>query len=199
MIYRMAISIEQIQNLRVKTGSSILDCKKALEESNGDEKEAIDILKKRGRIIAEKKGVRATSAGIIDSYIHPNKRIGVLIELRCETDFVAKNSDFINLTHELAMHIAAMSPKYLKPEDIPQEILDEERNIFMAQVADINKPANIKEEMVDGKMKKRFSEICLFEQPFVKNPNQTTRELITEYIAKIGENIEVARFTRYEL
>ncbi|OGD39493.1 elongation factor Ts [Candidatus Azambacteria bacterium RIFCSPLOWO2_01_FULL_37_9] len=195
----MAISIEQIQNLRVKTGSSILDCKKALEESNGDEKEAIDILKKRGRIIAEKKGVRATSAGIIDSYIHPNKRIGVLIELRCETDFVAKNSDFINLTHELAMHIAAMSPKYLKPEDIPQEILDEERNIFMAQVADINKPANIKEEMVDGKMKKRFSEICLFEQPFVKNPNQTTRELITEYIAKIGENIEVARFTRYEL
>ncbi|KKP98532.1 MAG: Elongation factor Ts [Parcubacteria group bacterium GW2011_GWD2_38_12] len=199
MIYGMAISIEQIQNLRVKTGSSILDCKKALEESNGDEKEAIDILKKRGRIIAEKKGVRATSAGIIDSYIHPNKRIGVLIELRCETDFVAKNSDFINLTHELAMHIAAMSPKYLKPEDIPQEILDEERNIFMAQVADINKPANIKEEMVDGKMKKRFSEICLFEQPFVKNPNQTTRELITEYIAKIGENIEVARFTRYEL
>ena len=199
MIYGMAISIEQIQNLRVKTGSSILDCKKALEESNGDEKEAIDILKKRGRIIAEKKGVRATSAGIIDSYIHTNKRIGVLIELRCETDFVAKNSDFINLTHELAMHIAAMSPKYLKPEDIPQEILDEERNIFMAQVADINKPANIKEEMVDGKMKKRFSEICLFEQPFVKNPNQTTRELITEYIAKIGENIEVARFTRYEL
>ena len=199
MIYGMAISIEQIQNLRVKTGSSILDCKKALEESNGDEKEAIDILKKRGRIIAEKKGVRATSAGIIDSYIHPNKRIGALIELRCETDFVAKNSDFINLTHELAMHIAAMSPKYLKPEDIPQEILDEERNIFMAQVADINKPANIKEEMVDGKMKKRFSEICLFEQPFVKNPNQTTRELITEYIAKIGENIEVARFTRYEL
>src|SRR3989338_4476369 len=115
MIYGMAISIEQIKNLRVKTGSSILDCKKALEESNGDEKEAIDILKKRGRIIAEKKGVRATSAGIIDSYIHPNKRIGVLIELRCETDFVAKNSDFINLTHELAMHIAAMSPKYLKP------------------------------------------------------------------------------------
>lgn len=193
------ISAEQIQSLRIKTGVSMLDCKKALEESNGNEKEALDILKKRGQVIAEKRGGRATSAGIIDSYIHPNKKIGVLVELRCETDFVAKNSDFINLAHELAMHVAAMSPRYLNQEDIPQEVLNEEKSIFMAQVADIDKPANIKEGIVDGKMKKKFSEICLFEQIFIKNPDQTIRELITEYIAKIGENIEVARFVRYEL
>lgn len=195
----MSVSVEQIQNLRVKTGASMMDCKKALEEANGDEKEALDILKKRGVAIAEKKGSRITNAGIIESYIHPNKRIGVLLELRCETDFVAQNSDFLNLAHDLAIHIAAMNPKYAKSEDIPSEVVSEEKSIFMAQVADVDKPSNIKEEIVEGKLNKRFSEICLFDQQYVKNPDQTIRELITEYIAKIGENIEVAQFARYEI
>lgn len=193
------ITAQQIQNLRIKTSASMLDCKKALEEAGGDEKEAINILKKKGKIIAEKKGSRSTIAGIMEAYIHSNKKIGVLLELRCETDFVAQNADFLHLAHELAMHTAAMNPKYLKPEDVPQEVLDEEKSIFMAQVADIDKPANIKEGIVEGKLKKRFSEICLLEQPYVKNPDQTIKDLIVEYIAKIGENIEVARFTRYEL
>lgn len=193
------ISIEQIQSLRSKTGVSIMDCKRALEEADGDENEALNILKKKGKLVAEKKGTRVTGAGIIESYIHPNKKIGVLLELRCETDFVAKNSDFFNLAHDLVMHIAAASPKYLKSEDIPQEIIDEEKSIFLAQVADIDKPANIKEGIIDGKLKKRFSEICLLEQAFVKNPDQTVRDLITESIARIGENIEVGRFMRYEI
>lgn len=193
------VSVEQIQRLRSKTGVSMMDCKRALEETNGDENEALNILKKRGKLIAEKKGTRATGAGIIESYIHPNKKIGVLLELRCETDFVAKNSDFLNLAHDLVMHIAATNPKYLKSEDVSQEIIDEEKSIFLAQVADIDKPANIKEGIVDGKLKKRFSEICLFEQSFIKNPDQTVKDLITESIAKIGENIEVGRFTRYEI
>lgn len=193
------VSVEQIQSLRSKTGVSMMDCKRALEETNGDENEALNILKKRGKLIAEKKGTRATGAGIIESYIHPNKKIGVLLELRCETDFVAKNSDFLNLAHDLVMHIAATNPKYLKSEDVSQEIIDEEKSIFLAQVADIDKPANIKEGIVDGKLKKRFSEICLFEQSFIKNPDQTVKDLITESIAKIGENIEVGRFTRYEI
>lgn len=193
------VSVEQIQSLRLKTGVSMMDCKRALEEAGGDENEALNALKKRGKLIAEKKGTRATGAGIIESYIHPNKKIGVLLELRCETDFVAKNSDFLNLAHDLVMHIAAMSPKYLKAEDVPQEVADEEKNIFLAQVADIDKPANIKEGIVEGKIKKRFSEICLLEQSFVKNPDQTIKDLISESIAKIGENIEVGKFVRYEI
>lgn len=163
---RFMISAEQIQNLRAKTGVPMMDCKRALEEAQGDETQALEVLKKRGALIAEKKGARVTSAGIIDSYIHPNKKIGVLLELRCETDFVAQNSDFLNLAHELAMHIAAMRSKYLKPEDVPKEELEE---------------------------------VCLMNQPFIKNPEQTIKELITENIAKIGENIEVARFSRFEL
>lgn len=195
----MAISIEQIQNLRARTGSSILDCKKALEEANGEEAEALIILKKRGKVIADKKGARATNAGVIEAYIHSNKKIGVMLEVKCETDFVAQNSDFLNLTHDLAMHIAAMNPQYLKSENIPQEIIDKEKDIFMAQVADIDKPANIKEGIIEGKLKKKFSEICLMDQSFIKNPDQTIRDLVIEYIAKIGENIEVTRFVRYEL
>lgn len=144
----------------------MMDCKKALEEAQGDMDQALEVLKKRGALIAEKKGSRETSAGIIDTYLHPNKRIGVLLELRCETDFVAQNSDFLNLAHELAMHIAAMNPKYLKPEDVPQE---------------------------------KSEEVSLMNQPFIKNPEQTVKELITGYIAKIGENIEITRFSRFEL
>ena len=162
----MAISAEQVQSLRTKTGASMMDCKRALEEAQGDEVKALEVLKKRGALIAEKKGARSTGVGIIDSYIHPNKKIGVLLELRCETDFVAQNSDFLNLSHEITMHIAAMRPKYLKPEDVPQE---------------------------------EPEEICLISQPFIKNPDQTIKELVAEYIAKIGENIEVERFSRFEL
>lgn len=195
----MAITATQVQELRQKTGASMMDCKKALEEANGNQEEALNALRKRGRSIAEKKGTRETSAGIIQSYIHPNKRIGVLLELRCETDFVAQNSDFLNLAHDLSLHIAAMSPKYLSSENVPQEVIDEEKAIFMAQVADIDKPADLKEGIVDGKLKKRLSEICLLEQSFIKNPDQTIKDLITEHIAKIGENITLTRFTRYEL
>lgn len=195
----MAITAAQIQELRQKTGASMMDCKKALEEANGNQEEALNVLRKRGKSIADKKGARETNAGIIESYVHPNKRIGVLLEIRCETDFVAQNADFLSLVHDVALHIAAMNPKYLSSENIPQEIINEEKEIFMAQVADIDKPANIKDGIVDGKLKKRLSEICLMEQPFIKNPDQTIKELVTEHIAKIGENITIERFTRYEL
>lgn len=195
----MAITALQIQELRQKTGASMMDCKKALEEAGGNQEEAVNLLRKKGASIAEKKGSRETNAGVVETYIHPNKRLGVLLELRCETDFVAQNKDFLNLAHDLAMHIAAMGPKYVGPENVPQEVIDEEKAIFMAQVADIDKPANIKEGIIDGKLKKRLSEICLVEQVFIKNPDQTIKELITEHIAKIGENITVSRFVRYEL
>lgn len=195
----MAISLEKIQKLRKQTLASINEVKRALDEANGDEEQAILILKKRGKIIADKKLSRETKAGIIASYLHANGRIGVLLELKCETDFVAKNDEFQTLARDLAMHIAAMSPLYLKPEDVPADTVEVEKSIYESQGDIANKPPQVQQAIIEGKLKKYYSEQCLLEQYFVKDDSKTVREQIAEYIAKVGENIEVGRFSRFEI
>lgn len=191
--------IEKIKELREITGVSLSLCKKALEESNGDIEKAKEILRKWGEDLAEKKSSRKTSQGIIEAYIHSNKKIGVLVELRCETDFVARNQKFQELAHDLAMHIAAMKPKYIKEEDIPEEELQKEREIYREQFEKTGKPKEIIQKMIEGKLKKYKDEVVLLNQPFVKNPQKRIKDLIGEYIAALGENISVERFIRFEI
>ncbi len=193
------ISTAQIQELRAKTGVSIMDCKRALEEARGDLAQAETILRKKGASVAEKKSARETQNGIVTSYIHSNNRVGVLLDLRCETDFVARNEEFKNLAHELCMHIAAMNPRYIAAEDIPQDVADAERGIYTAQFADSTKPRDVLAKILEGKMKKFAAEQCLLLQPFVKDDSLTIGELITNAIAKLGENIKIAAFCRYEI
>lgn len=189
----------QIKKLREETCVSLSQCKKALEESGGDLEKAKEILKKWGEDVAQKKSMRATSAGIIESYIHSNKKIGVLIELRCETDFVARNQDFQNLAHEIAMHIAAFNPLYISEEEISPEVLENEKRIYSEQFANEKKPPQILEKMIEGKMAKFKQGICLLTQPFVKDDSKTVKEIINGAIAKIGENISVKKFIRFEI
>lgn len=191
--------MEQIKKLREETCISLNQCKKAIEESGGDLEKAKEILKKWGEDVAQKKSMRITSSGIIESYIHSNKKIGVLIELRCETDFVARNKDFKNLAHEIAMHIAAFNPLYISEEDIDPEILEKEKRIYLEQFANEKKPPQILEKMIEGKMTKFKQGICLLTQPFVKDASKTVKEIINEAIAKIGENISVKKFIRFEI
>lgn len=193
------IDTKSIQKIREETGASIMDCKRALEKSGGDEKIAIQILQSEGKLKAQKKSNRKTKEGIVESYIHSNKKMGVLVELRCETDFVAKNEEFQKLAHDIAMHIAASNPLYLKPEDIPPEIIENQKAIFMKELENIKKPKKIIDEIIDGKMNKYFSEICLLNQPFIKDLDKTINDLIQESIAKMGENIEIGRFVRFEI
>lgn len=195
----MAISLEKIQKLREQTLASINEVKRALDEAQGDEEQALLILRKRGKIIADKKSSRETKAGIVASYSHANGRIGVLLELKCETDFVAKNAEFQTLARDLAMHIAAMSPAYLKPEDISADVIESEKQVYEAQGDIANKPPQVQQTIIEGRLKKYYSEQCLLEQYFVKDDSKTVRELISEYIAKVGENIEVGRFSRFEI
>lgn len=196
----MAVSLEKIQKLREQTMASMADVKKALDESEGDEEKALFILKKQGKIIAEKKAARETNAGIVASYVHPNGRIGVLIEVKCETDFVAKNTEFQALVHDLTLHIAAMKPAYVKQEDVPQDVIDAEKKVFEAQVGEMKgKPAEVIQQIIEGKIKKYFDDVCLLNQPFVKDDSKTVRDRITECVAKVGENIEVGKFVRYEV
>ena len=195
----MAVTVEKIQKLREKTLASMSDVKKALEETAGDEEKALEILKKRGKIIADKKSARETKAGLIASYIHSNGKVGALLELKCETDFVAQNEEFKSLAHDLALHITAMNPKYLKPEDVPQEVIEKEKSMFKEQTASLNKPANVVEQIIDGKLNKYFDENCLLNQKFVKNDEKSVKDLIVEYVAKIGENIEIGKFARFEI
>ncbi|MCD5396313.1 MAG: elongation factor Ts [Candidatus Pacebacteria bacterium] len=192
-------NIEKIKELRGLTGVSLSLCKKAIEEAEGDLEKAKELLKKWGEDLAEKKSQRETGEGIIDAYIHSNKKIGVLIELRCETDFVVRNEEFQKLAHDLAMHIAAMKPKYVKEEDIPEEELHKEREIYKEQFEKTQKPQEIIEKMVEGKLKKYKESIVLLDQIFVKDPKKTVKEVINEYIAKLGENISVKRFIRFEI
>lgn len=193
------IDIQNIQKLREKTGASIMDCKHALEKSKGDENIAIQILQSEGKLKAQKKSERKTKEGIIEAYIHSNKKMGVLVELRCETDFVAKNSDFQKLAHDIAMQIAATNPAYLKPSDIPENILKNQKEIFRHEFENLKKPQKILDEIIEGKMQRYFSEICLLEQPFIKDLDKTINDLINEYIAKFGENIEIGKFVRFEI
>ncbi len=193
------VNIDQIKQLRQQTGVSVLECKKALEETQGDSSKAKELLRKWGKEVADKKSERETSEGIVDSYVHSNKKVGVLIELNCETDFVAKSDDFKNLAHELCLQIAGMKPLFLAKEDIPEKFLDGERRIYEEQVKNSGKPKKITDQIVEGKLEKYKEQVSLLSQPWVKDQSRTVGELLEEYIAKLGENISIKRFARYEI
>lgn len=191
------ISAQAVADLREKTGAGLLDCKKALTEANGNVEEAITILRKKGAASAAKKAERATKEGVIESYIHVGGKVGVLIEVNCETDFVARNEDFRAFVKDLCLQIAAASPLYVSREQVPEADLQSERDIAAAQVQ--GKPPAAVQKIVEGKLEKYYSTVCLVDQPFVKLPDKTVKEMITEKIAKIGENIQIRRFVRYQL
>jgi len=195
----MEITAAQVKALRDRTGIGMMDCKAALKEAQGDINKAVDVLRKKGIAKAEKKAVRAATDGVIWSYIHPGNKIGVLVEVNCETDFVAKNDDFINFVKDVAMHIAATSPAAIRREEIDSKIVEKEREIYKEQALSQNKPEKILERIVDGKMVKFYQENCLLEQAFVKDPQKTVKEYLTETIARIGENINISRFVRFQL
>lgn len=199
MINIMAISIEQIKSLRARTGVSMQSCKKALEEANGDENKAIEILRKKGEAKAVERSERSTGQGVIASYIHSNNKIGVLLQIGCETDFVAKSDDFQTLAKDISMHIAAMNPLYISPSEVSKELVEKEREIWRAQLAKEGKPEKIWDKIMEGKEKKFREEISLLTQPFVKNPELTIEKLVSDAILKIGENIKLIRFTRYSI
>jgi elongation factor Ts len=192
------ISAEVVKNLREKTGAGMMECKKALTESNGDFEKAVDLLRQKGLASAVKKAGRTASEGLIESYIHMGK-LGTMVEVNCETDFVARTDDFRELAKDVAMHIAAANPLYLTREDIPQEVLEREKEIYKAQVA--GKPAQVVEKIIEGKLEKFFSDTCLVDQIFIKDPDQKKKikDLVTEKIAKLGENIIIRRFARFQL
>lgn len=192
-------TLEQIKNLRERTGAGIVDVKKALEEAQGDEGKAIEILRKRSNDKAIKKSDRVAGEGVIASYVHSNGRVGAIVKLLCETDFVGRNEDFKALAQDIAMHITAVNPKYIKPEEVPQELVEKEKEIWAEQLKAEGKPAEMLVKIMEGKEKKFREEIALLTQPFVKNPDQTVGELLTENIGKIGENIQVGEFSRLEL
>jgi len=193
------ITAQMIKELREKTGAGIVDCKKALQEANGDMEKAVEILRKKGAAKAAKKADRATAEGLVVSYIHAGGKVGVLLELNCETDFVARTEDFKNLGHEIAMQIAAMSPEYVSKEDVPAEVIEKEKEILKEQALAEGKPEHIVEKIVEGRLNKFYSEKCLLEQPWIKDDSKTIADLVREYITKLGENIKVKRFCRFEV
>lgn len=198
----MEIRAESVKELREKTGAGFMDCKKALAEASGNLEQAVKWLREKGLAAAAKKAGRATSEGLIGSYLHAGGRIGVLIEINCETDFVAKTPDFQALVKELAMQVAAASPalaRYVKREDVPAEVLEQEREIYRVQAKNTGKPDKVIEKIVDGKIDKFLGDICLLEQPFIRDPEKTVKEVVNEAIAKLGENILVRRFARFQL
>ena len=188
-----------VSDLRATTGAGLMDCKKALAEAEGNEEKAIEILRKKGVATAAKKAGRTASQGLVAAYIHSNNKVGVLIEVACESDFVAKNEDFKAFVRDLCMHIAAAAPICISREDVPADLVAKEREIALAQLAEDKKPDAIKQKIVDGKIDKFISGICLLEQPFVKDDKMTIGDLITHKVATIGEKIEVKRFTRYQI
>lgn len=188
-----------IKELREKTGAGMLNCKKALEETNGDIEKAIELLREKGLSAAAKKSDRIAAEGIVDSYIHLGGRIGVLVEVNCETDFVGKNEDFKSFVRDIAMHIAAANPLYISKEEVPEKVIEKEKSILKAQALNEGKPENIVEKMVEGRIKKYYQEICLLEQPFIKDPDKTVEDIVKEQISRIGENIRIRRFVRYEM
>jgi elongation factor Ts len=195
----MAVTAKMVQELRAQTGAGIMDCKKALTESEGDIEKAIEALRKRGLASAAKKAGRITSEGMVASYIHGGGRLGVLVEVNCETDFVARTEQFQQLVKDISMHIAAANPLCVKREDVSEDVIQKEREIYAAQFENSGKPAQVIEKIVDGKMEKYFSDVCLLEQPFVKDQDKTVQQLVTETIAQLGENINIRRFVRFVL
>ncbi|HIJ78191.1 MAG: translation elongation factor Ts [Desulfobulbaceae bacterium] len=195
----MSITSQMVKELRDKTNAGMMDCKKALTETNGDMEKAIDLLRQKGLAVAQKRAGRATSEGVIETYIHAGGKLGAMVEVNCETDFVAKNSDFIEFAKNVAMHVAAAAPVSITREDVDEELAARERNIFKQQAIDSGKPENIAEKMVGGKMDRFFAESCLMEQKFVKNPDLSIQDLLNELVAKLGENISIKRFQRFQV
>ena len=195
----MNITSQMVKELRDKTNAGMMDCKKALTETSGDMEKAIDLLRQKGLAVAQKRAGRATSEGVVETYIHAGGKLGVMVEVNCETDFVAKNSDFIGFAKNIAMHVAAANPVSIRREDVPADMAERERNIYIQQAIESGKPANIAEKMVDGKMDRFFAENCLLEQKFVKNPDISIQDLLNELVAKLGENIGVKRFSRFQV
>jgi elongation factor Ts len=195
----MAISAQQVKDLRDRTGAGMMDCKKALEETGGDLEKAIDLLRSKGAAKAAKRESKAANEGTIGTYVHHSGKVGVMVELNCETDFVANTDDFRQLARDLAMHIAAARPLAVSTDEISEEEVARERAVYESQVAEEGKPENIREKIVEGKIGKWFKEVALLEQPFVKDPDRTVANLITSVSAKTGEKIEVARFSRFAI
>lgn len=193
------MNLEKVRELRARTGAGIVECKNALTEADGDIEKAVDTLRKKGLELAAKKVGRITKEGIIDAYIHPGDRLGVLVEVNCETDFVARTQEFKRFVRDIALQIAASEPIAVSREELPADVIEREKEIYTSMVKDLKKPQEIVEKIVDGKLEKFYSDVCLLEQPFVKIPEKTVGEYIKEQIAKFGENIVVRRFVRFRL
>jgi elongation factor Ts len=194
-----AITAQLVKELREKTGVGMMDCKKALAESGGDMEKAVEFLRKKGLATAQKRAGRATSEGIVQSYIHMGGKIGVLVEVNCESDFVAKNEDFQGFAKNIAMHIAATNPVGIAPEDVPADVVAKEMEIYRGQAQEMGKPEKMLDKIAEGKMVKFFKDNCLLNQPYVRDPNLTIADLLNETIAKIGENISIRRFARFQI
>jgi len=195
----MDITAQQVKELRDRTGIGMMECKEALQECGGDIEKAIEILRKKGHARAQEKADRQAADGAVGSYIHANDRLGVLIEVNCETDFVARNDEFKELVKNLAMQVAASNPTYISSEDVPAEIIDREKEIIKAQIQDTKKPPQIIEQIIEGKLKKFFEEVCLLDQPYIRDDKIKVRDLVNSHIAKFGENIKIRRFARFEI
>lgn len=193
------IGKEMVKALRERTGAGVLDCKRALEETGGDLEEATRLLRQRGLAIAAKKAGRLAEEGLVEAYIHAGGRLGALVEINCETDFVARTEEFQRLAHDLAMQVVASNPHYLRPEDIPPEVIEEKKRLFLSELEGQNKPEHLWERIVEGKLERYYDQVCLLRQPFIKDEGLTVKEVIIEGIAKLGENIVIRRFARYEL
>jgi elongation factor Ts len=194
-----AVSAAQVRDLRDKTGAGMMDCKRALAETGGDLEKAVVYLREHGLAAAAKRSARAASEGTVGSYIHAGGKIGVLIEVNCETDFVARTPEFQSLVKDLAMQVAAANPHYVQRQDVPADAVDSERSIYRAQASGSGKPAAVVEKIIDGKLDKFFSDVCFLEQPFIKDPQRTVGQLVTDAVAHMGENIVVRRFARFQL
>jgi elongation factor Ts len=194
----MAITVDMVKELRERTGAGVLDCRNALQEVDGNFEEAEKLLKKKGLAVAAKKAEREANDGLVEAYIHAGGKLGVLVELNCETDFVARTEDFRELAHDVAMQVAGANPKYVAPEDIPEDVLEQERQRQRDEIGD-EKPEEIVQKIVEGKLSKYYQEVCLLEQPFIKDGEISVRDLMTSKIAKLGENIKVRRFARFEM
>ncbi|MCX7773635.1 MAG: translation elongation factor Ts [Clostridia bacterium] len=195
----MEISASMVKDLRERTGAGMMDCKKALNETDGNIEKAMEYLREKGLASAAKKAGRIASEGLVEAYIHGGGRIGVLVEVNIETDFAAKNEEFRSFVKDIAMQIAAMSPRYVRREEVPQEAIEKEKEILKAQAINEGKPANIAEKMVNGRIEKFYTEICLLEQPFIKDSDKTVEQVLKEKIAIIGENMNIRRFVRFEM
>lgn len=193
------VTAEMVKELRERTGAGMMDCKKVLMECDGNMDKAIDLLREKGLAAAAKKASRVAAEGVVESYIHGGGRIGVLVEVNCETDFVAKTDEFRQFTKDVAMHIAAANPQYLDKDEVPQDVLEHEKEVLRNQALNEGKPEKIVDKMVIGRVEKFYKEVCLLEQAFVKNPDISIRQLVTEKVAKIGENISIRRFVRFQL